>query len=413
MITGDALSARLAARGFARLTSEISSLQDRISAGTSDPRPSVDPARATELSALRDLRARMDRQDAMAGAAATRLALADEALRTVGDGVRRVKEIALQAANATLPAEGAATLRSEIVRLREEFLSQANAADPAGRPLFAGTAAGPAFARGGDGRIVYRGDAAVTLAQLGDRVLAGTGVPGSQVFGDGATGVFALLDDLELALSQTHFPALTAVSAEGAALLDLPPDAGGAGLQVTVTGPAGSARVTLDLRPEGRSTAAAAINALAAQTGVTATVEGGTLRLEGAGRIGLAASDGGSGAAGVLGLTPLRPDGSVAGATVRLRAESLSPAALVAAADRAVSVVSEARGAAGLMAAAVQRQQEALAAQGLAVDQAVSGLDELDVAGAVTRLQSLLATQEAAQQTYVRIAGQSLFNYLR
>jgi flagellar hook-associated protein 3 FlgL len=47
------------------------------------------------------------------------------------------------------------------------------------------------------------------------------------------------------------------------------------------------------------------------------------------------------------------------------------------------------------------------------VDQAVSGLEELDVAAAVTRLQSLLATQEAAQQTYVRIAGQSLFDYLR
>lgn len=412
MITGDALSARLAVRGFARLTSEISSLQDRISAGTSDPRPSADPARATELSALRDLRARMDRQDAAANAAAGRLALADEALRVLGVGVQRVKEIALQAATATLPAEGAATLRTEIVRLREEMLAQANAEDAAGRPLFAGTAGGPAFARGEDGRIAYRGDAAMTLAQLGDRVLVATGVPGSQAFGDGATGVFALLDDLELALSDTHVRALTAVSAEGAALLDLPPDAGN-GLQLTLAGPAGSASVVLDLRPEGRSTAAAAINAVAAQTGVTATVEGGALRLAAAGRIGLSASDGGTAAAGVLGLTPLRPDGQVAGATALLRAERLSPAALVAAADRAVSQASEARGAAGLLAAAVERQQTVLAAQGLLVDQAVSGLDELDVAAAVTRLQSLLATQEAAQQTYVRIAGQSLFDYLR
>jgi flagellar hook-associated protein 3 FlgL len=412
MITGDALSARLAVRGFARLTSEISSLQDRISAGTNDPRPSADPARAAELSALRDLRARMDRQDSMAHAAAGRLALADEALRTVGESVQRVKEIALLAATATLPDEGAAALRTEIARLREDMLAQANAADASGRPLFAGTGEGPAFAIGEDGRVVYRGNAAATMAQLGDRVLVGTGVPGTLAFGDGASGAFALLDDLELALSETHARALTVASAEDAALLDLPPDAGGS-LQATITGPAGSARVTLDLRPEGRSTAAAAVNAVSAQTGVTAVVEGGMLRLAAAGGIGLSASDGGTGRAGVLGLTPLRPDGSVAGATVRLRAGSLSPEALVAAADRAVSDAAEARAAAGLLAAAVERQQEALAAQGLVVDQAVSGLEDLDVAAAVTRLQSLLVTQEAAQQTYVRIAGQSLFDYLR
>lgn len=35
------------------------------------------------------------------------------------------------------------------------------------------------------------------------------------------------------------------------------------------------------------------------------------------------------------------------------------------------------------------------------------------MAEAVTRLQQLLLTQEAAQQTYVKIANRSLFDYLR
>jgi flagellar hook-associated protein 3 FlgL len=43
----------------------------------------------------------------------------------------------------------------------------------------------------------------------------------------------------------------------------------------------------------------------------------------------------------------------------------------------------------------------------------VAGLEDLDVAAAITRLQQLLLTEQAAQQTFVKINGTSLFDYMR
>ena len=53
------------------------------------------------------------------------------------------------------------------------------------------------------------------------------------------------------------------------------------------------------------------------------------------------------------------------------------------------------------------------AARRLRIDQAVAGLEDLDVAAAITKLQGLLLTEQAAQQSFVKINGTSLFDYLR
>ncbi len=67
----------------------------------------------------------------------------------------------------------------------------------------------------------------------------------------------------------------------------------------------------------------------------------------------------------------------------------------------------------GSLAALADSHASVLTDRRLRIDQAVAGLEDLDVAAAITRLQSLLLTEQAAQQSFVKINGTSLFDYLR
>ena len=171
MTIGTADFARFALRGFGRLSAEINTLQERISSGVNDPRVSADPARASGLSALTEIRARLGRQSAAAEGATSRLDLTDQVLTGVSANLRDLHQIALRAANDTLPPETQAVFATEARVLRASLLSAANAVDLTGRPLFAGTAPGPAYAETAGG-LHYGGNDTAPVAQVGDRQAA-------------------------------------------------------------------------------------------------------------------------------------------------------------------------------------------------------------------------------------------------
>jgi flagellar hook-associated protein 3 FlgL len=415
MTVGDALFARLATRGFSELGNRIGDLQARVASGVNDPRASADPARAIELSALRDVRARLAVQEGAARSAADRLAMTDQTLASVSDGMRQLSEIALRAANDTLTSEAHAALRAEVETLRGVMLSAANASDMAGRPLFSGTAPGPAFAAVAGGGAAYHGNDAAPVAQVGDSTRLSTGLPGSRVFGEGAEGVFALLDDMMAALTEPTLSARPEVRAAAPARLEPVRTRAGETIEITLQGPVGAARVTLDLRLDAPAAPVNAINALTAQTGITAQLEpnGRGIRLESAGEIVLSGQVGGGAARPWLTLGALDGSGQPAGPVTGLRPDAVSPNSLVARTSAAVEHMATMRAAAGSLAEAVDRGIEAISARRLTVDQAVSRLEDLDVAATLTRLQSLLLSEQASQQTFVKITGQSLFNFLR
>jgi flagellar hook-associated protein 3 FlgL len=414
MTVGDALFARLAIRGFTNIGAEVGATQARIASGVNDPRASADPARATELSALRDVRARLDTRDGLAKGAADRLALTDEALSGLSENIRQLKEITLRAANDTLSSEAQAALRSEAVGIRNSMLAIANSTDTAGRPLFAGTAGAPAFEQTAAG-VVYRGDDGTTVAQLGDRSRVATGLPGGQVFGTGPTGLFATIDDTITALTEPMLSARPAATAEGQARLDLARTRAPQEVSIMLTGPAGSARVSLDMRLDAPAAPLDAINAQSAITGITAVMEedGRGIRLVAEGDIAISDQKGGDARRPSLSLGEVQPDGTPASPVTALRPAQMTANTLVARADAGIDHMALMRAEVGALGDAVDKSAQSIASQRLTVDQAVAGLQDLDVAATITRLQSLLLTQQASQQAFVKISGQSLFNYIR
>jgi flagellar hook-associated protein 3 FlgL len=61
----------------------------------------------------------------------------------------------------------------------------------------------------------------------------------------------------------------------------------------------------------------------------------------------------------------------------------------------------------------VNQQREILSEERLQTDALISDLRDLDFAEAITKLRADQLALEAAQSSFARIAGQSLFNFLR
>lgn len=417
MTIGNALSARLATEGFARLQSEIISLQDRVASGENDPTPSADPVRALQLSATQEQRARLDRFAQNAQAAGDRLALTDTALSNIATMTRQLREIALKGANGSTGAGTAADLRIELSQLRASMLQASNARDSLGQPLFAGYGAGDAFAEGPQG-ISFVGDGGRTSLRVSESLTLQTSLNGAEVFAGPAPGktAFDVMDDLMAVLDDQMWKALPTVEAENRALLTLPAAPEPMTFAFQLSGPAGAAEISADVTIGTPGPMIDAINALSDQTGVTASFgpDGSSILLNASGAFSLSQGDRSDGARdAVARLQPLTEQLTPRGAEQVLRPERLGFAAILSGMDSMVSNLAAQRAEAGSLAASAESQAEALAQRRTRLEMAVANLQELDIAAAVTRLQTLLMTQEAAQQSFVRIQSTSLFDYIR
>ena len=417
MTVGTALFSRLATENFARLQSGISGLQERISEGKNDPRPSDDPVRAMRLSAANDLRARIDRYATNAQSASDRLTVTDTVLADVSSMTRQVRELAMQSVNGTMSEEGAIGLRNEATRLRDALLSAANTRDAAGQPLFAGYGAGDAFAEGPEG-ITFRGDAGRTSLRLSESMTLTTSLNGADVFstGPGGRDIFAVMDDLIATLSTEMRAASADITVDRSARISFPLDRSVVPMGLQLSGPQGTVSLNADMTAGVPGPMIDAINAASAATGVSATLDpdGSSIRLTAAGPISLTGAVRGDGARDMAAyVQPLDASGQNDGPRLGLRPARLEPEAFVGDLDDAVSNMAAQRAEAGALARVADRQIETMTARKLQTEISVAHLEELDMAAAVTKLQTLLMTQEAAQQSFVRIRSTGLFDYLR
>lgn len=417
MTIGNALSARIATDNFARLQTEINGLQDRVASGINDPAPSADPVRAMRLSATQDQRARVERFAENAQAAADRLAMTDTALSDIANMTQQLREIALQGANGATGAGTAADLRIEVERLRSSMLQAANTRDSLGQPLFAGYGPGDAFADGPNG-VSFIGDGGRTSLRVSESLTLRTSLNGAEVFAgtEADKTAFDVMDDLMAVLDDQMWQATPEIGADNRALLTLPAGRGPVGFSFQLTGPGGQAAIAADLTDGTPGPMIDAINAQSAKTGVTAAFgpDGTSIVLDAAGPFILSQGARGDGARdAVASLQPLSSMMTPRGPVQVLRPAQLSFDTILSGIDGMVSNIAAQRAEAGSLSTQAERQADALAQRMTRIEMAVANLEELDMAKTITRLQTLLMTQEAAQQSFVRIQSSSLFDYIR
>ncbi|MEO0698099.1 MAG: flagellar biosynthesis protein FlgL, partial [Pseudomonadota bacterium] len=186
------------------LRSSLERVQTQISTGVRISRGSEDPAAASRLRTLARTERLSEVQADNADKLARDLTEAGDEVQGVANLLARARELAIRAANDTTGESGRAAIAEELAQLEEELFDRANAETLTGEPLFAGTAAGPAFVRAVDGTVSYNGNTDIPIVSVAPGTELERGVTGAQVFqfdvGGTPTDAFAVLSTLTAAL---------------------------------------------------------------------------------------------------------------------------------------------------------------------------------------------------------------------
>jgi len=187
------------------LRGSLERLQTQISTGQRLTRGSEDPAAASRLRTLARTQRLSEVQADNADKLARDLTEAGDEIAGAANLLSRARELAIRAANDTTGENGRAAIAEELAQLELELFDRANAQTLTGEPLFAGTAAGPAFVRAADGTVSYNGNSDIASVPVAAGTELERGVTGAQVFefdlNGTPTNAFAVLAGLSAALS--------------------------------------------------------------------------------------------------------------------------------------------------------------------------------------------------------------------
>ncbi len=376
---------------------ELADTQLQVASGRRIVNPSDDPIGSQRLLELDSALSRLGQFRTNADLVTARLALEETALDGASDVIQRVRELVIQGANATQSDDTRRIIATEIRQIADELLNLANSKNGQGEYIFAGfKSSSKPFINGSSG-ITYVGDQGQREIQISESQRIQDADNGSEVFVriPNGNGTFAVANNPANAGELV----VEATSVSNPALYD------GAELQVVFTAP--NAYDLVD-----------ASNTVI-QSGTY--TEGGSLSLNG---IDIALS--GLPATGdTLSVSPSTKQDvcatieSIATAldasTHTTTAKALSLSALnqgLDSLDQALGRLLEVRTGVGSRLNTIDTQQSGLADLEVQLQQTTSEIRDLDYAEAITRLNLQLTGLQAAQQSFAKIQGLTLFRYL-
>jgi flagellar hook-associated protein 3 FlgL len=181
-VTNDTMrSAFLAALDDARR--RIVDTQQQVSTGLRVNTPSDDPVAAARIAQLDASLTRIDQYHANSLFARNQLGLEEEVLTEAIGNLQRIRDLTLQANNASTSAADRKIIATEIRQQRSALLALANTTDVDGRHLFGGyrETATP-FVADASGSIVYNGDEGQRTLQISDSRFVPINDSGADVF---------------------------------------------------------------------------------------------------------------------------------------------------------------------------------------------------------------------------------------
>ncbi|NOX08539.1 MAG: flagellar hook-associated protein 3 [Gammaproteobacteria bacterium] len=392
---------------------ELSRIQQQLSSGQRILNPSEDPLSSARVLQFEERIQSTEQFQRNIGYVNSRLSYEETILEGMGNNLQRVRELALSANNATLSSSDRATIAQELRSLREDLVSLANSKDSDGNYLFSGySSQTQPFSVGSNALVSYNGDQGQRFLQVseerqivagdsGDAVLmnirngngqfvtkANTANTGTGVIGIGSVIDYGTYtpDDITITMVTNSSGAL-AYRVDGASSgqlipalpndpVDDAPDfvAGQSiqfnGVDLSITGtPVDGDTFTV---------------ATSTNQSVFATVQNLITALES---------------------NPVTPTNfSQMYGQVSNSIEDL---------DQAMDNLLEFRGQVGSRMGAVDMQENINEDALLNYREVMSSLQDVDFAKVVSEMNQRMISLQAAQQSYIRIQGLSLFNYLR
>jgi flagellar hook-associated protein 3 FlgL len=161
----------------------LSATQLQVSTGQRINKPSDDPASAARIAELDASLKRLDQFQSNADYARHRLGLEEDALSSAVDNLQRIRELAVQANNSPLADGDRAAIASELRERLEALRSIANTTDVDGRHLFGGySETATPFTIGPGGAVVYNGDQGQRTVQISETRFVAINDSGAEVF---------------------------------------------------------------------------------------------------------------------------------------------------------------------------------------------------------------------------------------
>ncbi len=381
-----------------RQQAEVNRVQQQLASGKRILSPSDDPGGAVQSLQFRDSMARLEQYARNGSLAQSRLNQEENVLGQAMDSLQRVRELAIQANNASQTPETRRSIAVEIRQQLEQMYQLANTRDANGEYIFAGFAsldrpfvATPAGAQ-------YNGGAQARQVAISDERRIALGDTGAAVFMDipEGNGRFVVVEDA--ANTGTGAVQETSVSSPGA--WD------------------GTERTLRFTAPDTWEALDADSNVVASgsySSGGTITFEGLSVRLGGSPAAGDSFSLRASAGQDIFAIYSELADAlehPVAGAADAARQTGAIGRAL-SDLDQAAGRFSEVRSTVGARLAAVDSQAEQREIEWLELSRTLSEIEDLDYAEAISRFNLRMVSLQAAQQSYSMFARLSLFDFLR
>jgi len=384
--------------------SNLARTQLQLSTGRKILTPADDPAGSAEILDLGQALAANEQFQKNANTARGRLELEESTLGTVGDLLQRARVLAVQGNNDTQTPETRRYIAIELREIRDHLIDLANQRDANGDYLFAGyKATTQPFTVNASGQVAYVGDQNNRYLQIGPSQQVPDGDPGSDVFVAirNGNGTFTTLNN----------PANT-----GSGII-VPGTVNGSFVPDTYT------IAFTQVLPTDPITYAVtgAVSGVVVAAG-TAYQDGATIGFNGANVVVTGSPANGDS----FTVSPSANQDIFTTVQNLVNALETSQTTTTGTAqfhnavnrvlidlDQGLQNVSEIRARSGGRLNVIDNQQGANEHFTLQVQQALSDVQDLDYAEAASRLQRQLLSLEAAQQTFTRVQGLSLFNFLR
>ena len=379
---------------------KLNQTQLQLATGKKVLKPSDDPAVATQLLNLSSLKANNLQYDRNINTAQNELELQESVLASSGNVLQRVRELVIQANNATQSSQTRSAIADEISNLADELLQLSNSKSPSGEYIFAGyNSRTPAFAKSGTS-YVYQGDQGQRLLQVSEDTQLAVRDNGADVFQGMLTGDGRFL--LESPASNTG---------DGIGKMSSTIDAISDDYTLVFTQANAGDPITYSV-----SGAASGVVATGTyQSGEAIAFNGISIEIEGAPTNGDSYQINRSVRQDVFQSVQSIADALSAGTETAAKSSKLvnDLGQSISTMDQALEHLQSRRTIVGNRLQALDTRADENANGLLRLERQTSELNDLDFAEAVSRLNLQTTALQAAQQSYIKIQGLSLFNYLR
>lgn len=171
--------------GLQKNYGNVTRTQEQISTGKRILTPADDPVASVRLLQLSQEQSLNDQYKSNITAAKNNLTTEESILDSVGNVLQRIREIAVEAGNGARDDSDRKALATELGQREDELLNLLNSKDASGKYLFSGSQGDQQpFVRNADGTYSYQGDESQRQVQIASSTLLGISDSGKALFED-------------------------------------------------------------------------------------------------------------------------------------------------------------------------------------------------------------------------------------